>query len=190
MFEMQQSHVQYGRVATMLVWKSYSTNRDFRWKIREGGKLLEYMLGKTTGGASTFLAKKKWRGKILFSKNKMTGPTLFWRKYDGVETFFCRNLIHPFFVIDAFLSNARYRMYAMIPFLYDLKGAFDSIQMKGQRPFLTGKMTGQTLSLKNKMTGQRLFLRKKMKGKILFSGRKNCVSQAHVPIIFASSLRT
>ena len=31
----------------------------------------------------------------------------------------------------------------IIPFKYDLKGAFDSIQMKGQRLFLTGKMTGR-----------------------------------------------
>ena len=36
----------------------------------------------------------------------------------------------------------------VIPFLYDLKGAFDPIQMKGQRLFLTGKMTGLTLFLK------------------------------------------
>ena len=78
---------------------------------------------------------------------------------------------------------------AIIPFLYDLKGAFDSIQMKGQRLFLTGKMTGQTLFLKKKMTGQGLFSREKMKGQRLFSRRKNSVCPAHVPIIFAPSLR-
>ena len=76
----------------------------------------------------------------------------------------------------------------IIPFLYDLKGAFDSIQMKGQRLFLTGKMTGQTLFLKKKMTGQGLFSREKMKGQGLFSRRKNTVCPAHVPIIFAPSL--
>ena len=76
----------------------------------------------------------------------------------------------------------------IIPFLYDLKGAFDLIQMKGQRLFLTGKMTGQTLFLKKKMTGQGLFSREKMKGQGLFSRRKNTVCPAHVPIIFAPSL--
>ena len=75
-----------------------------------------------------------------------------------------------------------------IPFLYDLKGAFGSIQMKGQRLFLNGKMTGQTLFSKKKMTGQGLFSREKMKGQGLFSRRKNTVCPAHVPIIFAPFL--
>ena len=163
------------------------------------------MLGRTTGGQALVL-QKKMKGQRLFLKKKMTGPTLFFdEKNDGAETFFGRNHIHSFFVIDAFLSNARCRMCHMlrycpvyyysslriviIPFLYDLKGAFDSIQMKGQRLFLTGKMTGQTLFLKKKMTGQGLFSREKMKGQRLFSRRKNSVCPAHVPIIFAPSLK-
>ena len=63
----------------------------------------------------------------------------------------------------------------IIPVLHDLKGAFDSIQMKGQRLFLTGKMTGQTLFLTKKMTGQGLFLVEKNEGTL-------------VPINFAPSL--
>ena len=148
---------------------------------------------------------KKFEGALTFFEEKNDGANAFFdEKNDGAETFFGRNHIHSFFVIDAFLSNARCRMCHMlryspvyyysslriviIPFLYDLKGAFDSIQMKGQRLFLTGKMTGQTLFLKKKMTGQGLFSREKMKGQRLFSRRKNSVCPAHVPIIFAPSL--
>ena len=123
--------------------------------------------------------------------------TFFTEKNDGVETFLAE-------INGALLSDTRCTMCHMprycpvyyysslriviIPFLYDLKGAFDSIQMKGQRLFLTGKMTGQTLFLKKKMTGQGLFSREKMKGQGLFSRRKNTVCPAHVPIIFAPSL--
>ena len=45
----------------------------------------------------------------------------------------------------------------IIPFLYDLKGAFDSIQMNGHRLFLTGKMTGQTLFFEGKNDKARTF---------------------------------
>ena len=101
--------------------------------------------------------------------------------------------IHSICVIDAFLSNARCRMSHMLrycpvyyylslrivikSFLFDLKGVFDSIQMKGQRLFLTRKMTGQGL-----------FSHEKMKGQGLFSRQNNIVCPAHVPIIFAPSL--
>ena len=77
---------------------------------------------------------------------------------DAAETFFTA---HSFFVFYAFVSNARCRMSHMlrycpvyyylslriviIPILCDLKGAFDSIQMKEQRLFLTREMTGQTV---------------------------------------------
>ena len=47
-----------------------------------------------------------------------------------------------------------------IPFLYDLKGAFDFFDRKidGAGTFLTKKMTGPMLFLMEKMTGQTLFL--------------------------------
>ena len=89
--------------------------------------------------------------KTFFGEKNDGANALSDEKNDGAEEFFDRNHFLSFFVIDAFLSNAQCRIcqmlrycpvyycsslhIVMIPFLYDLKGALDSIQMKGQRRF-------------------------------------------------------
>ena len=69
----------------------------------------------------------------------------------------------------------------IIPFMYDLKGAFDSIQMTGQRIFLAGKMSGQTLFWKKKMTGQGLFCACKNEGARTFFEAENPFAQHMFP---------
>ena len=156
------------------------------------------MLGMTTGGQTLF-PRKKMKGWRLFLEKKMTGPTLFLtKKMTGQRLFFDRNHFLSFFVIDAFLSNAQCRICQMlrycpvyycsslhiviIPFLYDLKGALDSIQMKGQRRFWPEKWQERHFFWRKKWRGKDFFLVKKWRGKDFFRG------PAHVPIILASSL--
>ena len=140
------------------------------------------------------LTQFKWRGKHFFWPEKWRGRHFFWRKKWRGKDFFVTIHKHGFSVIGAFLSNAGCRMFytlrycpvyyylslriVIIPFLYDLKSAFDSIQMKGQTLFLTRKMTGHTLFLTKKMSGHGLFSRGKIKGLRLFSRRKNFVCPA------------
>ena len=82
--------------------------------LREGAKIIGIYAGQDDGGASTFFAKKN-EGAKTFCEEENDGTNAFFdEKNDGAETFFGRNHIHSFFVIDAFLSNARCRMCHML----------------------------------------------------------------------------